>query len=555
MVNYLIPYVDPKQNDGEEDPMFQEFTYGDKGRRGLKLLTTVKKGDYLFFHTSKNQKRYIMAFYKIEKVMPIDDARNDLLINQKYQNPHLLSRLTRENEVIVFGHPIDSFELVNPLEMNEELLDYLGIAFDPYTNVTVFGALTSKFRNWHTLTDRQVELIIRKIFATSQQKFSDPNVQLSSNEIPQLLERDIEDLIAKAPKLIGENFVLKEQQYVFGNTNKRLDLLLEDSVTGALTIVEIKKDAIDLKALTQLDNYTKEYKRASGIQHINGVLVGNGVQPYFEEKVIEKIKSKNWKLFTYGWLFSVKEPYKVHLSEKTIENNNFKLLITESSNNSFQLLLSNDTEQDFNEVYINSSGFMSEDEELFSYQDAKCIKNVSKQQSFKVMDMTPADLDFVTEYEIEGYTSKSVIYMKFENKKLRNVIDYTNPFSNKKSWLVPLMKSDIIPIAKIVRAILKGMYETAPPIQNKYYMKLIEDHPHSTRIMEELYELVEDYYRGDKAHTEEKWDIASELETNHNVQFEQSEGTEILLSYCAACQEFFDLSKGDIIKLFLKYAL
>lgn len=34
LANYLIPYVDSKRNDGEEDLMFREFTYGDKGTRG-----------------------------------------------------------------------------------------------------------------------------------------------------------------------------------------------------------------------------------------------------------------------------------------------------------------------------------------------------------------------------------------------------------------------------------------------------------------------------------------------------------------------------------------
>ncbi|WP_298825359.1 endonuclease NucS domain-containing protein [uncultured Planococcus sp.] len=555
MVNYLIPYVDPKRNDGEEDPMFREFTYGDKGFRGLKLLESVNKDDYLFFHTSINWKRYITAFYKVVRVMPINEARANPLIMQKYQNPHLANKHSHVNEVIVFGHPIESFELVNSIEMNEELLGQLGITFDPYTNFTVFGSLTSKFRNWYTLNDEQVQLLMKLIFDKTQQKMSSPNLQLSSNEIPQLLERDIENLIANSPHLIGQNLFLKEQQYVFETTNKRLDLLLENKVTGELTIVEIKKDAIDLKALTQLGEYIEEYKKLEGNKTINGVLIGNGVLPYFEEQIIEKLRAKNWRLLNYGWLFSLQEPYESYLSGKTEESSGFKLLIAESSENNFQLLISNDTDQDFSKVHINISEFMSEDEEVFTYQDTHYIKNVSKHNSFKVMDMTPADLDFITEYKITGYTAKSVVCIKFENRKLRNVLDFIDPYSNKKSWLIPLIKSNTIPIEKIVRVIFKGQFETTPSSQNKYYMALIKGHPQIKGVMEDLYKLVETYYRGSKSESRDKWEIASELERNHHVQFQQSEGTEILLSYCVACQEFFNLSQEDIIKLFLKYAL
>jgi len=51
LANYLISYTDPKRNGGHEDPLFNEYTYGDVGINGEKLQSNVKKGDYLFFHT------------------------------------------------------------------------------------------------------------------------------------------------------------------------------------------------------------------------------------------------------------------------------------------------------------------------------------------------------------------------------------------------------------------------------------------------------------------------------------------------------------------------
>ncbi len=51
MTSYLIPYIDPRKIDGHEDPMLDEYTYGDVGERGKKLLEKVKKGDFLSKYT------------------------------------------------------------------------------------------------------------------------------------------------------------------------------------------------------------------------------------------------------------------------------------------------------------------------------------------------------------------------------------------------------------------------------------------------------------------------------------------------------------------------
>lgn len=47
-MHLLIPYIQTS----EKGPDFDEFTYGDVHARGKKLLTKVKKGDYIFLHSS-----------------------------------------------------------------------------------------------------------------------------------------------------------------------------------------------------------------------------------------------------------------------------------------------------------------------------------------------------------------------------------------------------------------------------------------------------------------------------------------------------------------------
>ncbi|MBO0603464.1 DUF91 domain-containing protein [Sporosarcina sp. E16_3] len=547
-MNYLIPYVDPKRNDGEEDPMFNEFTYGDKGSRGLKLLTTVNKGDYLFFHTSINRKRYITAFYEVETVMPITEAKNNPLIISKYRNPHLVNNVVREHEVIVFGHPIQSFELVTPLEIDEGLLDQLGIPFDPYTNPTVFGSLTSKLRNWCSLDDRQVRFLVDSILSLPQDKLVLLGKQLSTNEIPQLLERDIEDFIANWPKLIGPDMKVKDRQYIFVNSNKRLDLLLENEKTGELTIVEIKKDAIDLNALSQLKNYIEEYKNDTGALHVNGVLVGNGVLPYFEEQIIEKVRKRGWKLLNYGWLLSLEEPYKNLMDEGAQNINPVSLSFSKMSDgvkDSYKLVLSNQMNQELNQVRIHINDHLSDG----TYVN---IDNMLGNEQVEITNLMSLDMDNIKEYIVTGVTSESWISLSFSNEKLRNTVSYKTE-TGEVAWLIPCSDREVIPIAKIVRVLFKDQYNVEPSRENKYYATLLTEHPRIEGVMDELYGLVEDYYRGRKAyHDSETLEI---LQQKYMVKFENSEGTDILLAYCEASRDYFKLSSKEVARMFMKFAL
>ncbi len=75
VASYLIPYLDPKKNDGEEDPMLTEYTYGDVGERGRILSKNVKQGDFLFFHTNIRGFNQLTAYYYVEKMCSVADAK------------------------------------------------------------------------------------------------------------------------------------------------------------------------------------------------------------------------------------------------------------------------------------------------------------------------------------------------------------------------------------------------------------------------------------------------------------------------------------------------
>ncbi len=203
--SYLIPYLDPKKNDGEEDPLFSEYTYGDKGNRGEILNTMVSKGDFLFFHRSIGKKLYITAFYEVEKVLGIQKARMDNTIMVNYRNHHLFNDKVQENEVIVFGNPDKSVILDTPLEVNRELLIELSIPYNPSPNQTELGALSSKFRNWFLLTESQVRLILQKANPLYNESFLELEKELNS---PIVLEKTEKELITKAR--IGQSIFKRE---------------------------------------------------------------------------------------------------------------------------------------------------------------------------------------------------------------------------------------------------------------------------------------------------------------------------------------------------------
>ncbi len=64
-MHLLIPYVKLSH----PDPAFDEFTYGDSGQRARKLKRDVKRGDYIFFHTTKRGKKFITAYYVVDRVL------------------------------------------------------------------------------------------------------------------------------------------------------------------------------------------------------------------------------------------------------------------------------------------------------------------------------------------------------------------------------------------------------------------------------------------------------------------------------------------------------
>ncbi|TKH33770.1 HNH endonuclease [Bacillus cereus] len=203
MTSYIIPYLDPKKNDGEEDPLFSEYTYGDKGNRGEILKTKVSKGDFLFFYKSIENNPCITAFYEVEKVLDIHKAKLDNTIMMKYKNPHLFRNKVQENEVVVFGNPEKSMILDTPLVVNRALLEELSIDYNPSPNLTELQALTLKLR-WKRLNNSQVKLLLNKVNPLHNESFLLLQKELES---PIVLDETEKESVVKAR--IGQSIFKK----------------------------------------------------------------------------------------------------------------------------------------------------------------------------------------------------------------------------------------------------------------------------------------------------------------------------------------------------------
>jgi len=292
-MNLLIPYVYLYDH---PDPAFDEFTYGDSGARSRKLKNDLAQGDYIFFHTSILGKKYITAYYVIDRVLDTTVAGKDRNIVSKFKNPHITEYLAgarkgADGDVVMFGDPITSRVLDRPLLFNKALAERLslGIGFaDDRSDTQCIGSAT---RAWRELTGEDVDVLLQTI---AENPPMPTDAVLSTDEVMEIIEKDIEGFIEKNPGIIGESVTLDRRQL---NTSVgRIDLLFKDK-KGDFIVVELKLNQIGRDAVSQIQRYM-DWLRKETKKNVTGVLVCKGVMPAFEA---DFTKLKNIKILCYGW--------------------------------------------------------------------------------------------------------------------------------------------------------------------------------------------------------------------------------------------------------------
>jgi len=299
-MNLLIPYV-PLIN--HPDPTLEEFTYGDVDSRGHKLKTTLRKGDYVFFHTSLNSKKYVTAYYVVDRVLSTSEAAKDQNIFLKCKNPHIAEhrepKRRNRDDAIVFGDPILSRKLERPLPFDRALAKRLSLSINFRKGFTDSQCIGSATRQWRKLYSKDVQVLLREIKENEKTGLAVQKT-LSTDEVTEIIEKDLERFIEANPKILGESLKLigRQLQTPVG----RIDLLFQNK-NKTMIVVELKLNRIGREALKQLKRYMhyveKEMKR-----DLEGVIICKGVMPAFEE---EFRKLKKIKILRYGWTLEISE--------------------------------------------------------------------------------------------------------------------------------------------------------------------------------------------------------------------------------------------------------
>lgn len=297
-MNLLIPYI-PLIN--HVDPVLEEFTYGDSGSRARKLKRSFKKGDYVFFHTTINSKKYITAYYVVDRVLDTSEAAKDKNIFLKYKNPHIIEyregKRRDHDDIVVFGDPIVSRKLERPLLFDRSLAEKLSLSIKFKKSFTETQCIGSATRQWRELSDKDVEILVSEI-ENNESRGLTIRKTLSTDEVTEIIEKDIENFIEANTKILGESLKLIRRQV---NTPiGRIDLLFEDK-NNKIIVVELKLNKIGREALKQLRRYM-DYVKKEMKKDVEGVIVCKGVMPAFEE---EFMNLKKIRILKYGWKLEV----------------------------------------------------------------------------------------------------------------------------------------------------------------------------------------------------------------------------------------------------------
>jgi len=298
-MNLLIPY---KYLVGHDDPCFKEYTYGDVRSRARKLKK-LKKGDYLFFHTGSDGKKYVTAYYVVDRVLDVSEAVADKNIFNKYKNPHFNEYKTNTSvrlidNVIVFGDPITSKILEKPLLFSKELAENLSLRIPLSPKRTEAQSIGSATRSWRELNDKDIKILFDAIKKAETTPIPSDRI-VSTEEVSEVLERDIENFIQENLRFMGRSAKVVRRQ--LDTPAGRIDLLLQDRY-GNLIVAELKLGKIGHDAVRQIQRYINLLKEEKKSKNVSGIIVCQGVMPAFEKDIR---RLKNIKIFCYGWQLKI----------------------------------------------------------------------------------------------------------------------------------------------------------------------------------------------------------------------------------------------------------
>lgn len=321
-INLLVPYI---RLPDHQDPLLEEFTYGDIGARGKKL-ESLKRGDYLFFHTPIKGRKYITAYYVVDRVIEGKIARNDNKIITEYKNPHVHlvpSKVEKyENDVIVFGDPETSRILEPPLLFDRSLAQKLSLNIRFPDERTESQAIGSSTRSWRELTNEDLETLFEAIKSLEAKTLSLEKTMLS-DEVSSDLTREEQGLYFPVEDHLRD-FLVENLSTIkvnglgiklFCDRNGKMgkeyptdigdiDILAVDE-KGDLVVFELKVSRGSDRVTGQISRYMGWVKKhLAGDKSVKGVIVVKNPDKKLQYAVSA---NPNITLFEYEISFGIKE--------------------------------------------------------------------------------------------------------------------------------------------------------------------------------------------------------------------------------------------------------
>jgi RecB family endonuclease NucS len=183
------------------------------------------------------------------------------------------------------------------LPFDKSLANKLSLAIPFKKGFTENQCIGSATRAWRELTDKDVKILLSEIEKSERERFSQDTI-LSTDEVMEILEVDLENFITRNSRLIGLDLVLIGRQ--LDTPVGRVDLLFEDK-NSALIVVELKLNEIGTGALNQIRGYMHYYKTTTK-KNVRGVLICKDVLPAFVDKFKNLL---DIQVLCFGWKLTV----------------------------------------------------------------------------------------------------------------------------------------------------------------------------------------------------------------------------------------------------------
>lgn len=156
MKHMLVTYSADCAKEGHVDPNFTQLVYGNSGNKGDSLRNNLSEGSFLFFNARIGNKRYITAYFYIEKILV--KSKNDAEIEA-------LNCDAKDDTYVFIGSRQFSKILTIPLELNKDLLSKLDSyeATEEYfaSKSSELVAIKDKTLNPTVITEEEKEFLIR----------------------------------------------------------------------------------------------------------------------------------------------------------------------------------------------------------------------------------------------------------------------------------------------------------------------------------------------------------------------------------------------------------